>query len=412
MSPSPRILTLTEYETLCLPPDALTETQARHLHASYSIQVGLSLPSFKNGNQWQLTPRGWVGTIPLDPTLHIHLAPKVPLSNLFHMLEYAYRLDFKILDGLTGAETIADVFERLAFILAMRVRARIRRGLHRSYVQKNDELPFLRGRIDVDAQLRTPCRVTIPCHFEDHTSDLEDNQILLWTLIRILQSGLCSERTLPQIRQAMRALAGFCSPKPILASQCRNRIYHRLNADYEPLHALCAFFLENTGPSHERGNHKMLPILVNMDRLFERFVAEWLKRHIPAPYVVNAQETMAFGTGWNLKIRIDMTITDPRSGKTCFVLDTKYKAPESPAPADVQQVVAYAEAKTCDQAVLLYPIPVRSTDPILWGTKITVRSLSFNLNDDLTQSGQDFLRDLMSTPAETASSKSTDFKNP
>ena len=58
-------------------------------------------------------------------------------------------------------------------------------------------------------------------------------------------------------------------------------MYHRLNRDYEVLHALCRFFLENSGPAHSSGGHTFFPFLVDMAQLFERFVAGWLQKHLP-----------------------------------------------------------------------------------------------------------------------------------
>jgi len=36
------------------------------------------------------------------------------------------------------------------------------------------------------------------------------------------------------------------------------------------LHALCRFFLENSGPAHSSGGHTCFPFLVDMAQLFER----------------------------------------------------------------------------------------------------------------------------------------------
>jgi len=61
------------------------------------------------------------------------------------------------------------------------------------------------------------------------------------------------------------------------------RRYIRQNADYATLHALCRFFLEQAGPTHELGRHRMLPFVVEMAALFERFVVAWLRVHLPRP---------------------------------------------------------------------------------------------------------------------------------
>jgi len=394
-----RIVELTEYQTRTFNEEELTEAVGKELHASYGKQVSVEPPSFLNNQSWQLTSQGWVGYIPLTDSFHLSLVPKVPIANLFRMLEYAYRLDFRILEGLANSESIAELYERLALVLAKRILDRIRRGLYRSYVSESDDLPYVRGRVDVTAHLRNSQRVALPCSFEEHTADLEDNQILLWTLTRILESGMCTEHSLPHIRQARRALLGFSELRPFSARVCADRLYNRLNQDYEPLHALCRFFLEHTGPTHLLGDRKMLPFLVNMNLLFEQFVVEWLRQHAPSRYVVRGQENVQFRMGHVVKINIDITVEDLETGRTAFVMDTKYKAVKHPAASDLEQVVAYAEAKDCTNASLVYPVELELPVSGMWGEDIFVRSLAFPLGGDLEEAGRNLLEQLESRSA-------------
>ena len=391
---TPRIVELTEYQTRTFDEDELTEAEGKELHASYGKQISVEPPSFLNNQSWQLTSQGWVGYIPLTDSFHLSLVPKVSVANLFRMLEYAYRLDFRILEGLADSESIAELYERLALVLARRILYRIRKGLYRSYVSESDDLPYVRGRVDVVAHLRNSQRVVLPCSFEEHTADLEDNQILLWTLTRILESGMCTEHSLPYIRQARRALLGFSELRPFSARVCADRLYNRLNQDYEPLHALCRFFLEHTGPTHRLGDRKMLPFLVDMGRLFELFVVEWLRRHAPSRYAVRGQDRVRFRMGYVVEIHIDITVEDLETGQTAFVLDTKYKAAEQPAASDIEQVVAYAEAKGCTQAALVYPVELGRPVSGMWGSDIYVRSLAFGLGGNLEEAGRNLLEQL------------------
>jgi 5-methylcytosine-specific restriction enzyme subunit McrC len=390
-----RIEEFTEYQTRTFGEDELSEDIGKLLHAFYGKQIVVQPPSFLNNRCWQLTSQGWVGYIPLTDSFHLSLIPKVPVANLFRMLEYAYRLDFTILEGLMDSESVIELYERLALVLARRVLDRIRKGLYRSYVPKNDDLPYVRGRIDVMAHIRNLQRVALPCNFEEHTTDVEENQILLWTLTRILESGICTERSLPHIRQARRALLGLSTLQPFSARACSDRLYNRLNQDYEPLHALCRFFLEHTGPTHRLGDRRMLPILIDMDRLFELFVVEWLRKHIPARYSVLGQENVQFHMGHIVSIKIDITVKDLETGQSVFVLDTKYKAAAQPAAADIEQVVAYAQAKGCTRAALIYPTELACPVSGFWGRDISVRSLAFRLDGDIEESGRRLLEDLL-----------------
>jgi 5-methylcytosine-specific restriction enzyme subunit McrC len=385
------ILSLTEYVPMRFTPDTISAALGETLWRKYSSQVAVDFPTPKTDGKWQLTAQGWVGFIPCSKEFGIALKPKVELGNFFHMLEYAYSLkSFQFLEGLMDCKSLEDFYERLANVLARRVLDRGRKGFYRTYIQEADNLPFIKGRLNVRQTIQRPWDVTLPCDYEEHTADIEENQILAWTLSRIAQSGMCTEKVLPTVRRAYHALRGLASTIPYKACDCIGRLYNRLNDDYHPLHALCRFFLEHSGPSHEFGDRKMLPFLVNMERLYELFVAEWLKAHLPPNLGLRVQEKMDVGENHALSFKIDLVLYDPLSWKTICVMDTKYKRPETPSPEDVAQIVTYAEMKNCEKAMLVYPAPVPTPLNEYVG-KIQIRSMTFSLGGDLEQAGQGFL---------------------
>jgi 5-methylcytosine-specific restriction enzyme subunit McrC len=389
------ILSLEEYQPAFFPREQISEALGEMLWHTYGNQVAVDFPSPKTAGQWQLTSQGWVGHIPLTSELGLALIPKVSLDNLFGMLEYAYQLkSFRFLEGLTDCRSLEELYERLAHVLARRVLDRGRKGFYRTYVSETERLSFVRGRLDVWHTIRRPWDVQPQCHYQEHTADVTENQILAWTLLRIAHSGSCTERVLPTIRRAYHALHGFASIQPFGPRDCVGRLYNRLNEDYHPLHALCRFFLEHSGPSHEMGDHKVLPFLVNMGRLYELFVAEWLKAHLPQHVVLRAQETVDIGEGDVLRFQIDLVLYDAETGKARCVLDTKYKAPNGPDPGDVAQVVAYAEMKGCNNAILVYPTPLPKPLDESIGN-IRVQSMTFSLAGDLETAGRSFLHSLL-----------------
>lgn len=280
-------------------------------------------------------------------------------------------------------------------MLARRVLDRGRKGFYRTYLAKTERLPYIRGQIDIKHTIEKPWDVRVRCHYEEHTADIDDNQILAWTLSRIARSGMCSERVLPTVRRSYRALQGFVTLNPHTPRACVGRLYNRLNDDYQPLHALCRFFLEQSGPSHEMGDRRMLPFLVDMSRLYELFVAEWLKVHLPYGIVLKSQEKVNIDKAGTLHFDIDLVLYDVDSGLVQCVLDTKYKTPVEPAPEDIAQIVAYSEVKDCQEAILVYPTAL--AQPLdEWIGDNRVRSLTFSLDGDLEEAGQRFLEDLLS----------------
>ena len=242
--------------------------------------------------------------------------------------------------------------------------------------------------------IKKPYKVQLPCYYEEHTSDVTENQILCWTLLNIARTGICTERVLPAIRRAYRSLAGLTSLLPFGAQDCINREYNRLNADYQPMHLLCRFFLENSGPTHESGDKQMIPFLVNMERLYELFVAEWLKEHLPAHLALQWQDSVPIDIEGNIRFKIDMVLQEIATGDVIAVVDAKYKVPDHPSPDDIAQIITYAEAKDCTDAVLVYPSSITRLLKSRIG-RINIRNLVFSLSDVLDASGMKFMSNLM-----------------
>lgn len=240
--------------------------------------------------------------------------------------------------------------------------------------------------------LQKPWDVKLKCHYNEQTGDIEDNQILAWTLFIIGRSGLCRESVSSTVRKAFHALQGFVILKPFKSEACIDRNYHRLNQDYQLLHALCRFFLDNTGPSHESGDREMLPFLIDMANLYEQFVAEWLKANTPKGFFVKQQHRVTHDQ--NYFDRIDLLLGDIATSKVQYVLDTKYKAPDKVANNDIHQIVAYANALKCHNAILIYPQNLQQPLDIK-NDDIRVRSLTFSLDSDLHEAGKTFLTSLL-----------------
>jgi 5-methylcytosine-specific restriction enzyme subunit McrC len=323
--------------------------------------------------------------------------PKVVPGNLFRMLEYAYRLQsFHILSGTIECNTLEDVYDRLAGILAHRILDRVRSGLYRSYVAETADLPYLRGSLDVERLMRAPWGVELRCHYEENTLDVEENQILAWTLFTIARQGMCREETTRLVRSAFRALNGTVTLHAFDPRACIGRLYNRLNDDYRQLHALCRFFLEQSGPGHETGDRTMLPFLVNMGRLYELFVAEWLKEHLSEHYRLVAQESVSLDTNRTLSLMIDLVIYDRITGQPLCVLDTKYKTPSAPSPDDRDQIIAYAAALGGTQAALIYPVALEHPfDGHFGASGIHLRTLKFGIEGELEAEGRKFLKELL-----------------
>jgi len=388
---SRRIIELTEYQLATFEQDSIPESVGQKIYQNYAKEIDIEFPNPKTKYKWQLKSKGRVGNIPITPEFHIAIRPKVPINNLFGMLDYAYNLKIKFPQGLIQCQSLQESYERLANILAQKILERCRKGLYRDYLSKTERLAYIRGRVDLRSALQKPWDVKLKCHYNEQTGDIEDNQILAWTLFIIGRSGLCRESVSSTVRKAFHALQGFVTLKPFKSQACIDRNYHRLNQDYQLLHALCRFFLDNTGPSHESGDREMLPFLIDMANLYEQFVAEWLKANTPKGFFVKQQHRVTHDQ--NYFDRIDLLLGDSETKKVQYVLDTKYKSPDKVANNDIHQIVAYANALKCQNAIIIYPQNLQQPLDIKYDD-IRVRSLTFSLDSDLHEAGKTFLTSL------------------
>ena len=395
MMEKPRIIELFEYEPHELSRQELPLEAAQLIRDNCQGKISIEPTSFLPDSGWRVCSLGWVGYIPITSDLALRLSPRkgVTINNIFRMLEYAYDINsFELKEGRIDCEYCEDLYERLAAALAERVLKRGKSGYYRAYQSQSDHLSCIRGRIDMKKTCVSPWQAMPFCHFEEHTADVEENRIIAWTLAHILRSGICSDRTLPTVRQAFRRLAQSTEIMPFRPDDCVDRVYNRQNQDYEPMHALCHFFLECNGPSLYAGDRKMIPFQVNMARLYELFVSRWLKRNLPCErYIVQPQEQVSIDSDCNINFRIDLSIFDKESKSCAFVMDTKYKI-GGPKTEDIEQVSAYAEAKGCKEAILVYPV---GSEHRLDGRvgRIRVRSAIFSLSDDPEHAGRKFVKE-------------------
>src|SRR5260370_20370897 len=145
-APPLRTLVLTERAPrLCrLSPD-----EADFLLATQRGRLEL-LPTRKR-NAYRLTAIGHVGVI-VAPTCRLVIRPKVPLHNLFHLLDpdAALPADRDAVAAAPGDEIVAF----LAGQFMHRLRERVAAGLQRGYAERDHHGPLLQGRLDVPAQMR------------------------------------------------------------------------------------------------------------------------------------------------------------------------------------------------------------------------------------------------------------------
>jgi 5-methylcytosine-specific restriction enzyme subunit McrC len=372
----------------------LTEQEAVDLQSSGHFDV--EFPSPVNGRRYVVRTPRTVGLIPISRDFFVRILPKVPIANLFGMLELVYRLpSLKFFPGAASVSSVDDVYGRLAEMLARAVLERSRKGLYSEYVSCEEECVVVRGRVDVQASIALQMRGRhgLYCNYSFPTTDIIDNRLPLSAIDRIPRLQLVGGAPLDSVRLARRALQTAVSLGEYRGRDCAGRRYNRLNSDYRTIHALARFFLDTMGPGLMAGEQEFLPFCLDMAMLFQDFVAESLKHRLADRYLVSRQHRLQTGGDIGLTFVMDVVISDP-FGHAIAVLDTKYKPESRPSPDDVYQVVAYATHLGITRAVLVYPTPVVPISTRIGGVDVT--ALGFGIGGSLPSAIDRFLGDLVS----------------
>ena len=352
-----RTLTLREHGSEVLP---LTGEQAGALNRAGGGKYLSVEPSEPSGH-WQVSARHYVGSINVGG-LQVLVRPKIPLRNLFLLLEVGLReRDWR--DEATRYETTGDLLPALVSFFARAAETTLARGLYHSYRERRDRLVAMRGRIDIERQLTRP-GVVIPtaCRFTDFTADLIENSYMKAAVSRSLRVAGVQPADRRRLMQHLVTLEDVGDVRHHPADH-DSVVFTRLNEHYRPGLRLARLVLENLTLQDAIGETQASSFMVDMNQLFERFVTERLRRALRGRLAVKAQQTSYLDAERRVAIRPDLTFGS--SGSTRFVADIKYKLTDDSADgpnADLYQLLAYTTALDLPEGMLIYCLDADEAD--------------------------------------------------
>jgi 5-methylcytosine-specific restriction enzyme subunit McrC len=306
--------------------------------------------------RYRLTSAGYAGTL-VAPTCRLVIRPKVPLDNLFALLDPAAPLpsaDDRV-SPVPGAEALEFLAARLAQGMAERAAA----GLHRAYAERAEQGPFLQGRLDLPAQLREAPGRKEQLHSlrDDLGTDVPCNRVPKATAERLLASPLVGEAVRAELRQA---LAGFAGVSPVAVAPGAVAALPAPEA-YRPLLDLCGLLLAGLAPGEAAGGAGAPAFLLDMEQAFEgyltRGVVAALARSQHVTVEAQATRTVSRPAAGQPDVTLRPDLLIGAGGRPALAVDAKWKRPPKGAlvTADLYQVLAYCTALGLGKGVLVYP---------------------------------------------------------
>lgn len=262
---------------------------------------------------------------------------------------------------------LLDVFIAAFFQEVVRV---IRSGLLKQYLEHDENLMVVRGRIAVSRQIAVLANRpdVLACAFDELTVDNVWNRVLK-RAIRVTRPWIRNVETNRRWVELIGVLDEI--QDALLTSADLARLRFDRKADrYRAAIEWARWILALLAPSLRAGQNAAPALLFDMNKLFEGAVANHLRRRASwlGGVQIQAQEssrwlTTVVGGGREDRsyvLRPDLIVR--RSSQVVAVADTKWKSLEydrygRPVPneADMYQMNAYAAAFRCSELALIYP---------------------------------------------------------
>lgn len=303
----------------------------------------------------------------------------IPIRNIYFLLCYAWRRleerDLLALD-VDDVTELVDLFGR---VLLGGVRHLRRRGLDRGYLNHEERISTIRGRIDLDRTVRENLlqHGRVCCRYDHLSHDVLHNRILRSTMETLAADPSMDKEIAQGLSEALRWFAGV-QRVPLTAGVFRKLQLHRNNAVYGFLMDICRLVMEQLLVSERTGESLFRNFLRSdheMRLLFEQFVRNFYNLELTDARVIAKKLAWAGAAADDVSAQVlpgmitDVTI---ERDDHVIILDTKY-TPKALVEAHhgggerlrtehLYQLFAYvrnAEAlgekwETCE-GVLLYP---------------------------------------------------------
>lgn len=263
-------------------PDFHLSDEALRLCKKLSTRSGPQVEILQLGSGLRIRTFSWIGIIELD-SIRLRIEPKLAGKhlNVPKLVDWTSGIDAlrKVGSELPIEFEGDNLFDLLVRLLVEETEVLIKAGLRTDYIERQEAIRLLRGRLDIERQIRRQRGRfdQFECRFDDRSSDIPDNQLLLAALDR------CSHRIRNPLlrRRANRSrvlLSEACTAHRD-GPRADNISYNRLNRHYQPGHHWAKLILDGTRgleSFYRSADGKCFAFLIDMNILFESFVEKAL----------------------------------------------------------------------------------------------------------------------------------------
>jgi 5-methylcytosine-specific restriction enzyme subunit McrC len=386
------IYELKEYETLKSVPLSLNLVQKIKNH----YPAVLTIKRSEDADGWDITANSVVGSIQIEEIL-FRIVPKLSIPQLIEWITIAYDLPSFLLKNenvpykadLLSHEWIIKLFIHECYKIYSY-------GLKKDYTQKNVQVPYVKGEILLNQTILNWIRhdYMFSCRYDQQTYWSKENEIIYVALFHMNLQNYNDPMVQRNIKKLLHVF-GFDKPIrykiSLEPSYWINQILQlpktRINQHYEAALKLLAFYWKGLSFSYQLGDAYGNAFLLNMNELFEIYIAKRLKRELESYSIeVEYQKHGWLAEGGKIKIIPDIVLRNKKGEEV--IIDTKYvqRHNDQSINSNIFQMLAYLIARNAKAGILLYAAGPEREDiirnlkkPICqWSMKMDQKNEKFN----------------------------------
>ncbi len=269
----------------------------------------------------------------------------------------------------------------------------IKRGIRFDYQRVEEEQRFLRGQLNVVAQMRQPPgrQHHFQIRHDIFLPDRAENRLLKLALEQVAKATQDASNW--RLANELRSMLAEIPTSRQIQADFRAWSRDRLMAHYQSVKPWCELILNRKMPIAVADEWQGMSLLFPMDKLFERYVETWLRRSLPstAKLIAPASRYSLCEHEQKPIFRLEPDLLVQHAGMD-WILDTKWKRLNAAdrenkyglSQTDFYQLFAYGQKYLGGQGelVLIYPhwSPFQTALPLFdFGGGLTLRVLPFDL---------------------------------
>ncbi|KEQ56791.1 McrBC 5-methylcytosine restriction system component-like protein [Marine Group I thaumarchaeote SCGC AAA799-B03] len=347
----------------------------------------LTINSNPYNNELQFTTQSHVGVAQFS-NFTVAITPKFSeIGKLVELIDYVYDLDLEIFTDseieFEGEQNILS--EIIISTFVKKCQKLIRQGLFKSYILRQDDVPFLRGKLLMPQQILNQAKIKLQfaCEFDELEYDNLENQIILYCLKQSYKITINQERK-SQIRKLIQNFSGMVSLKEISLDDFKKINYNQMNHHYRKIHELSKLIVNSMQifDFYKQNTRFVNSFFVNMNNIFEKFVFKLFYEfyEYPAKEQQHYPSWMTEKKGRKIDTITDILIYEKNRSDVRTIIDTKYK-PEL-TDNDRYQLAFYAHDYKKQEAYAILPEFTDSESDAFIATRQDVEIKIRHLNID------------------------------